>query len=156
MDNRWERAMLASKVDKLDKRVDKIDKRVDKLDKRLVPVETQLTEAVILLNTMPQKTVQIAIGSADGFLSDHLEKTKRAIEMLGNATASDVAKVTKRARAVESNYLCQLERMGIISGERVGRIKWFKIVAKTVLGAFESFEQGPSTQSALEQNSCEI
>ncbi len=65
MNDRWEGAMLANKV--------------DKIDKRLVTVEAQLTEAVIRLNTMPEKTMQIAIGSADGFLPDHLEKTKRAI-----------------------------------------------------------------------------
>jgi ArsR family transcriptional regulator, lead/cadmium/zinc/bismuth-responsive transcriptional repressor len=114
MDDKWERAMLVSKVDKIDKRVDKVEKK--------------LTEMDIHLNTMPQKTMQIAVGSADGFLPDHLEKTKRAIKMLGYATASDVAKVTNRVRAVESSYLCQLERIGILTGERVGRLKWYRIV----------------------------
>jgi|WetSurMetagenome_2_1015567.scaffolds.fasta_scaffold317172_1 ArsR family transcriptional regulator, lead/cadmium/zinc/bismuth-responsive transcriptional repressor len=122
MDDKWERAMLASKVDKIDRRVDKMEKK--------------LTEMDILLNTMPQKTMQIAIGSADGFLPDHLEKTKRAVKMLGNATASDVAKVTNRHRAIESSYLCQLERIGILTGERIGRIKWYGIV-----NACDSVEQ---------------
>ena len=122
MDEKWERAMLASKVDK-------IDKRVDKVEKKLTEMDTQI-------NTMPQKTMQIAIGSADGFLPDHLEKTKRAVKTLGYATASDVAKVTNRVRAVESSYLCQLERIGILTGERVGRIKWYKIV-----NACDSIEQ---------------
>jgi hypothetical protein len=138
MKDRWEYAMLASKV--------------DKIDKRLITVEAQLTEATIRLNTLPEKTVQIVIGSADGFLPDHLEKTKRALIMLGHATASDVAKVTKRVRAVESSYLCQLERMGLITVERVGRVKWFKIVTKPLLSAGESFEQDPSNQSTLKQN----
>ncbi len=126
--------------------------KVDKIDKRLVTVEAKLTEALILLNTMPEKIIQVAIGSTDGFLPDHLEKTKRAIIMLGYATASDVAKITKRARAVESNYMCQLERMGIITVERIGRIKWFKIVTKTLLNADESFKQNPSNKSTLKQN----
>jgi hypothetical protein len=156
MENRWERAMLANKVDKIDKRVDKIEKQVDKIEKRLAPVETQLTETVIFLNTMPQKTMQIAIGSAEGFLPDHLEKTKRALKTLGYATASDVAKVTKRARAVESSYLCQLERIGILTGERVGRTKWFRIATKPLLTASESLEQSPSNQSTVEQNLLEI
>ena len=137
MNDRWEDAMLSNKV--------------DKIDKRLVTVESQLTEALILLNTMPEKIVQVAIGSADGFLPDHLEKTKRAIIILGYATASDVAKITKRARAVESNYLCQLERMGIIIVERVGRIKWFKIVTKPLLSADESFKQNPLNKSTSKQ-----
>ena len=131
MNDRWEGAMLANKV--------------DKIDKRLVTVEAKLTEAVIRLNTMPEKTVQIAIGSADGFLPDHLEKTKRAIIMLGYATASEVAKVTKRARAVESSYLCQLERMGILNVERVGRIKRFRIVTKPLLSAIEFMKKQTST-----------
>jgi len=130
MNDRWEGAMLANKV--------------DKIDKRLVTVEAKLTEAVIRLNTMPEKTVQIAIGSADGFLPDHLEKTKRAIIMLGYATASEVAKVTKRARAVESSYLCQLERMGILNVERVGRIKRFRIVTKPLLSAIEFMKKETS------------
>jgi hypothetical protein len=142
MNERWEGAMLASKV--------------DKIEKRLVAVEKQLTEVVIRLETMPEKTVQIAIGSADGFLPDHLEKTKRAIILLCYATASDVAKVTKRTRAVESSYLCQLERMSLITVERVGRIKWFRIATKTLLSAYESFEQDPSNQLTLKQNFCEI
>ena len=138
MNDRWEGAMLANKV--------------DKIEKRLVIVEAQLTEVVILLNTRPEKTIQIAIGSADGFLPDHLEKTKRAIIMLGYATASEVAKITKRARAVESSYLCQLERMGLLSVERVGRTKWFKIVTTPLLSADKSFKQNPSNQPTSKQN----
>jgi len=130
MDNRWERAMLANKVEKINERVKKIDERVDK-------IETELTEI------MPQKTVQIAIGSADGFLPDHLEKTKRTIELLGVATASDVSKVTKRARAVESAYLCQLERIGLLTGERAGRQKKFRLVTKPLLSAIEPLEMDP-------------
>ncbi len=72
--------------------------------------------------------------------------------MLGYANASEVAKVTKRARAVESNYLCQLERIGMITVERVGRIKWFRIVTNPLLSADESFKQNPSNQSTLKQN----
>ena len=142
MDDRWERAMLASKVDKIEKRVDNM--------------ETKLTEMVIILDTMPEKTVQIAIGSADGFLPDHLEKTKRAIKMLDRATASDVAEVTKRSRAVESTYLCQLQRMGLLAVERVGRTKYFRIATKPISSVYESFEEDPSNQLTLQQNFSEI
>ena len=65
--------------------------------------------------------------------------------MLGYATASEVAKVTKRARAVESSYLCQLERMGILNVERVGRIKRFRIVTKPLLSAIEFMKKETST-----------
>ena len=104
-------------------------------------MEIELMEMEIRLGTAPLKTVQIAIGSADGFLPDHLEKTKRAIKMLGEATAGGVAKVTKRARAVESGYLCQLERIGILNSERVGRNKLFRIVTEHLQIVTESPEQ---------------
>jgi hypothetical protein len=142
MNDRWEGAMLANKV--------------DKIDKRLIALEEKFSEAVIRLNTMPVKTMQIAIGSADGFLPDHLEKTKRAIIMLGYASAMEVGKVTKRARSVESSYLCQLERMGIINGERVGKIKRFRYVKSLSLSVCKSLEQDPSNKSISKQNFCEI
>jgi hypothetical protein len=142
MNDRWEGAMLANKV--------------DKIDKRLIALEEQFSEAVIRLNTMPVKTMQIAIGSADGFLPDHLEKTKRAIILLGYASAMEVAKVTKRARSVESSYLCQLERMGIINGERVGRIKRFRYGKSLSLSVCKSLKQNISNKSSSKQNFCEI
>jgi ArsR family transcriptional regulator, lead/cadmium/zinc/bismuth-responsive transcriptional repressor len=142
MNDRWEGAMLANKV--------------DKIDKRLIALEEQFSEAIIRLNTMPEKTMQIAIGSADGFLPDHLEKTKRAITMLGNASAMEVAKVTKRARAVESSYLCQLERMGIINVERIGRIKRFRSIKSPSLIICKSLEQDPSNIITSKQIFCKI
>jgi hypothetical protein len=142
MNDRWEGAMLANKV--------------DKIDKRLIALEEQFSEAIIRLNTMPEKTMQIAIGSADGFLPDHLEKTKRAITMLGNASAMEVAKVTKRARAVESSYLCQLERMGIINVERIGRIKRFRSIKSPSLIICKSLEQDSSNMITSKQIFCKI
>ena len=54
-------------------------------------------------------------------LPDHLRKTAIITSKLGKATAHDVAKQTKRARAVESNYLNQLVMMGHVKRERKGR-----------------------------------
>lgn len=54
-------------------------------------------------------------------LPDHLRKTAIITSKLGKATAHDVAKETKRARAVESNYLNQLVMMGHVKRERKGR-----------------------------------
>lgn len=58
-------------------------------------------------------------------LSDHLRKTAMTICKLGKATASDVSKETKRARAVESSYLNQLVGMGHLKRERKGRDVYF-------------------------------
>ncbi|MEM1588898.1 MAG: transcriptional regulator [Candidatus Bathyarchaeia archaeon] len=60
-------------------------------------------------------------------MPDHLRKTAMTICRLGRATADEVAKQTRRARAVESAYLNQLVVMGYIKKERKGRKAYFYI-----------------------------
>ena len=60
-------------------------------------------------------------------LPDHLRKAAIALYKIGRGTAEDVAKETKRARAVESGYLNQLVAMGHVKKERVGRKVYFYI-----------------------------
>ena len=60
-------------------------------------------------------------------LPDHMRKTAMGLMRIGRGTASDVSKHTKRARAVESGYLNQLEREGFITSFRKGRRKIFLI-----------------------------
>ncbi|UCE95968.1 MAG: transcriptional regulator [Candidatus Bathyarchaeota archaeon] len=58
-------------------------------------------------------------------LPDHLRKTAMGLIKVGKGTASDVSRYTKRARAVESGYLNQLERQGFVKSFRRGRRKIF-------------------------------
>jgi predicted transcriptional regulator len=58
---------------------------------------------------------------------DHLRKSAMAIMKLGKAMAEDVAKITGRARAVESAYLNQLSRMGYVKKNRKVRRMYFFI-----------------------------
>jgi uncharacterized membrane protein len=58
---------------------------------------------------------------------DHLRKTAMTIMKLGRAMAKDVAKETRRARAIESAYLNQLVRMGYVKKEREGRRVYFSV-----------------------------
>jgi DNA-binding transcriptional ArsR family regulator len=51
----------------------------------------------------------------------HLQETLLALKKLGEATASDVATLTGKARAVESAYLNQLLRHGRVYRTRKGR-----------------------------------
>ncbi|MEM3551271.1 MAG: transcriptional regulator [Candidatus Bathyarchaeia archaeon] len=60
-------------------------------------------------------------------MPDHLRKTAMTICRLGRATAEEVAKHTRRARAVESAYLNQLVIMGYLKKERNGRKAFFYI-----------------------------
>ena len=60
-------------------------------------------------------------------LPDHLRKTAVTICALRSATAADVAGETRRARAVESNYLNQLVTMKYIQRERKGKKVYFYV-----------------------------
>lgn len=60
-------------------------------------------------------------------LPDHLRITARSLYTLGTGSAEDVARLTGKERAVESNYLNQLERMGYVEKLRQGRKVFFKI-----------------------------
>ncbi len=64
-------------------------------------------------------------------MPDHLRKTAMTICRCSRATAEEVAKQTKRARAVESAYLNQLVIMGYLKKERTGRKAYFFIDKET-------------------------
>jgi len=58
-------------------------------------------------------------------IPDHLRKTLVAVCRLGFVIAEDVAQETGRARAVESDYLNQLVRMGYLKRARKKRKVYF-------------------------------
>jgi len=59
-------------------------------------------------------------------LPDHLRSTYMALHNNGPSDATDISKVTNKARAVESSYLNQLLRMGLITKSR----SWHKAIFK--------------------------
>ncbi len=54
-------------------------------------------------------------------LPDNLRETATALIKLERATASEVARITGRGRAIESHYLNTLVRMGYAKKKRDGR-----------------------------------
>jgi hypothetical protein len=60
-------------------------------------------------------------------LPDHLRKTAMILIKQGEATADDIARVSGRARAVESGYLNQLHVMGHVKKHRKGRHVYFSV-----------------------------
>jgi DUF438 domain-containing protein len=60
-------------------------------------------------------------------LPSSLRKTVVALYKLGEATAEDLARETKRLRAVESSAANQLVRMGFLGKRREGRNVYFFI-----------------------------
>lgn len=70
------------------------------------PIEQQITEMLLSLPA-------------------HLQLTVRVLAQYGEATASMVSTGTHRTRAVESDYLNQLARLGFVKKERRGKHVWF-------------------------------
>ncbi len=60
-------------------------------------------------------------------LPDHLRTTATTLFEIGPATAEDIAEITRKERAVESNYLNQLVRMEHVEKYREGRKVYFHI-----------------------------
>lgn len=101
-------------------------------------------EMILLLREISSKLDRILIQGAvepdsdDGILDvldvmtlltlpDHLRTTATALFELGSATADELASKTNKERAVESNYLNQLVRMGHVVKGRDGRKVYFSI-----------------------------
>ncbi|MDG6242883.1 MAG: helix-turn-helix domain-containing protein [Methanolobus sp.] len=60
-------------------------------------------------------------------LPDHLRTTATTLFEIGPATADEIANMTHKERAVESNYLNQLVRMEHVTKYREGRKVYFSI-----------------------------
>jgi hypothetical protein len=77
-------------------------------------------------------------------LPDHLRKTYMIVASKGESDATDVANKTGRCRAIESNYLNQLARMGWLSKRRVSKTIHFRLISKKVVEKAEMFRMGKS------------
>ena len=62
-------------------------------------------------------------------LPNHLRETMLAVIALGEATATEVSEQTGKARASESDYLNQLERMGYLKRRYSGRYVYFSLAS---------------------------
>ena len=66
-------------------------------------------------------------------LPDHLRKTYITVMSRGECSATQVANLTGRCRAMESNYLNQLTRMGWLSKDRDSKTTRFRLISRDVL-----------------------
>jgi len=94
--------------------------RLDDIDKKLS----------ILLTQVP--AVNITETNLVNALPTHLRKTYLVVLSMGEANAQLVSNATTRNRAVESNYLNQLVRMGWLVSRRYGKCKLFKASGKEI------------------------
>jgi hypothetical protein len=66
-------------------------------------------------------------------LPDHLRKTYVTLVSKGGGSATEVANLTGRCRALESNYLNQLARMGWLMKYRESKTTRFRLVTRKAL-----------------------
>ena len=65
-------------------------------------------------------------------LPDHLRRTYMIVAERGECDATVVSNLTGRCRAVESNYLNQLARMGWLNKRRMSKTIHFRLVSENV------------------------
>ena len=67
-------------------------------------------------------------------LPDHLRKTYVVVASKGECDAVQVSNLTGRCRAIESNYLNQLSRMGWLNKRRISKAVHFRLISKKQAG----------------------
>jgi len=66
-------------------------------------------------------------------LPDHLRKTYLTVMSKGECNATQVSNLSGRCRAMESNYLNQLARMGWLTKRRASKTIRFCLISRKVL-----------------------
>ena len=64
-------------------------------------------------------------------LPDHLRRTYVVVSSKGECNAVQVSNLTGRCRAIESNYLNQLSRMGWLNKRRVSKTVHFRLMSES-------------------------
>ena len=67
-------------------------------------------------------------------LSDHLRRTYMTVASKGECDAIQVSNLTGRCRALESNYLNQLCRMGWLNKRKVSKSTFFRLPSEKLMG----------------------
>jgi len=99
-----------------------IEETLKRIEEKLEKIETDIAQIRRQVLETDLKNSKSLID-----LPDHLRKTALGLMKIGQGTANDVSKYTTRARAVESDYLNQLERQGFVTSFRRSRQKFFSI-----------------------------
>ena len=104
---------------------DRILQEIIQIRYRLDDIEAATSEA----NPRPLEISESELFS----LPDHLRKTYLTVMSKGECNATEVANLTGRCRAMESNYLNQLARMGWLTKHRDSKTLRFSLVSREML-----------------------
>lgn len=114
---------MMSENTSLDKIFEKLQQIDDKLDRLM---QGKKPDTIVDSNIFDSLDIMTLLS-----LPDHLRTSASTLFELGKATADEVSNKTNKERAVESNYLNQLVRMGHVEKLRDGRKVYFHISDKT-------------------------
>jgi Holliday junction resolvasome RuvABC ATP-dependent DNA helicase subunit len=105
------------------KKLESIEQRLEGIEKILK--EISLTRAEPSIGAAKPSSLTVGVEGLLG-LPDSLRKSMMALQELGEATAEETAVKTNRTRSVESIYLNQLVRMGLLQRTRRGKKVYFE------------------------------
>ncbi len=116
--------------------LDRILQEMMQIRYRLDDIEAALSE----FNPRP-----LEISESELFLlPDHLRKTYLTVMSKGECNATEVSDLTRRCRAMESNYLNQLVRMGWLTKRRDSKTTRFCLISRDMLKERPQQRQKPS------------
>jgi hypothetical protein len=104
---------------------DRIIQELQQIRYRLDDIENALSR----LNPPPLEISESKLFS----LPDHLRKSYMIVASKGECNATEASNLTGRCRAIESNYLNQLARMGWLTKHRVSKTIRFRLISEKVL-----------------------
>ena len=102
--------------------LDRIFKEMQNIRYRLDDIETNFSN----WNPQPMEVTETELLS----LPDHLRTSYLIVATKGECNATTVSNRSGRCRAIESNYLNQLVRMGYLSRRRVSKAIHFRLIAQ--------------------------
>ena len=105
---------------------------LDQIFKEMQYIRCRLNELENNFSNWNPQPIEIAESKLIS-LPDHLRQTYVIVVSKGECDATTVSNLTGRCRAIESNYLNQLCRMGWLNKRRVSKTTNFRAVSKDTL-----------------------
>lgn len=104
----------------------------DRILQELMQIRYRLDDIEATISGWNPKPLQVSESELFS-LSDHLRKTYLIVMAKGECSATEVSNLSGRSRAMESNYLNQLARMGWLTKRRKSKTTRFSLVSRSVL-----------------------
>ena len=103
----------------------------DRILQELIQIRYRLDDIESVISGWDPRPLQISESELLS-LPDHLRKTYLIVMSKGACSATEVSNLSRRCRAMESNYLNQLARMGWLTKRRDSKTLRFSLVSKEV------------------------